>query len=141
MIHISRTNIWRGPRPKDLKVLRDECFHRIISFQSGWYELLTETKRERQFPCDFGLKFYDLGSSDIFPPDKRTVETALELLQRGGKTYVHCLSGVDRTGFIIAVYRMKIQGWDFERAHDEWVKLGRHFWFFWWKRELKKYAP
>ena len=138
-IKISR-EIYRGPRPENLEVLRRELHvDTIISLQSGWYQLAYEDRYERQFPADFGIKHYDLGSSDIWPPEPWVVEKALSLMQQDRVIYLHCLSGVDRTGFIAAVYRMRVQGWSFESAVAEWKNIGRHPWFFWWEKELKKY--
>jgi len=132
--------IYRGPRPHDLHYLRLRYeVDTIISLQSGWYQLLNDDLYERQFPSDYGIKHYDLGSSDIWPPEPWLVHKCLDLMTQERTIYLHCKSGVDRTGFICAVYRMVIQGWSFEDAHKEWVKLGRHPWFFWWKYVLKKY--
>ncbi len=139
MIKINQ-EIYRGPRPKDLKTLRRFGIDTIISLQSGWFQLLNEDKYERQFPSDFGIRHYELGSSDIWPPEPWVVEKCLFLMKQERCIYMHCKSGVDRTGFIAAVYRMRVQGWSYNAAVAEWIDLGRHPWFWWWGRELKKYA-
>lgn len=33
--------------------------------------------------------------------------------------YVHCLLGNDRTGLMVALYRVYVEGWTPQRAHDE----------------------
>lgn len=133
--------LWRGPRPKDLNELVQLGFENIICLESGWYELLSSSKRERQFPCELGLNYYDMGLSDITPPSQFDAGFIIQKInQLKGKTYIHCLTGVDRTGFICAVYRMKFQDWTFEQAHKEFVDMGRHWWFAWWKYELKKWG-
>ena len=38
--------------------------------------------------------------------------------------YVHCTEGVDRTGLIIALYRVIEQGWAPKDAHDEMMAHG-----------------
>ena len=134
--------LWRGQRPKDLNDLRNAGIQRIISLQSGIFELLHNDLVERQFPCEFGMEQYDLKSSDIKPPEPWAVRKFLELMMFNSKpTYIHCLHGVDRTGFMCAVYRMRFQGWSYERALDEWKALGRHPWYWWWERTLKKWEP
>ncbi len=40
--------------------------------------------------------------------------------------YVHCQQGVDRTGWMVAVYRMVIQGWNKDDAIGEMKSFGFH---------------
>lgn len=135
------TNLWRGPRPTDLQPLQDQVFVRIISLESGVYDLFHADRVEQQFPCEYGMAQYDLKCSDISPPSDWVVLKFLALMKFGLKTFLHCLSGVDRTGFLCAVYRMRVQGWTYEAALAEWKKLGRHPWYFFWEPALKRWAP
>lgn len=134
--------LWRGPRPNDLEELRRLGIERIISLQSGIYELFADDRYERQFPSDFGMEHYHLASSDFTPPEPWVVAKFLELVTKDPKpTFLHCLSGVDRTGFLSAVYRMRVQGWSYEDAKAEWIAVGRHVWYYWWESSLKKWNP
>jgi rhodanese/phosphatase family protein len=135
-------SLWRGPRPTNLNELVGLGIKRIISLESGIYDVFHPGEPlERQFPCEFGMDQYDLKSSDFRPPERWAVKKFLNLTTVNPKpTFVHCLSGVDRTGFMCAVYRMVVQRWAFERALSEWKALGRHPWYFWWGRELKTWA-
>ncbi len=139
MLHVDR-NCFRGPRPKDLKELRvDYGIDTIIDLESGVYDLLRGV--EQQFPADFGMSYYHMPCSDILPPTKACVEKAINLMADVDRhVFIHCLSGVDRTGFVCAVYRMRIQNWGYNAALEEWIKLGRHKWYFYWEPALKKYA-
>lgn len=132
-------NLYRSARPKDLQPLKDLGFTILISLESGMYEMVSDTKREHQFCPDFGIKEYDLHSSIITAPEEWRVNKFLEIVAKGEKTLVQCLSGVDRTGFMCAVYRMRVQGWSFDRAHLEWLNLGRHFVYAEWTNDLKKW--
>lgn len=38
--------------------------------------------------------------------------------------FVHCMQGQDRTGVIIALYRVLYEGWAPKDAHDEMMALG-----------------
>ena len=44
-----------------------------------------------------------------------------------GPYLVHCQHGADRTGTMVAMYRMVIQGWSREKAVDELVNGGYGF--------------
>lgn len=136
--HVDR-NCFRGPRPGDLKALRfDFNIDTIIDLESGIYDLVNGVSP--QFPSDFGMAHYHMPCSDFLPPSDAYVAKSLDLMSDvNRKTYIHCLSGVDRTGFVCAVYRMKVQGWSYGDALHEWIARGRHPWYFIWDRALKKY--
>ncbi|MFH1260278.1 MAG: dual specificity protein phosphatase family protein [Elusimicrobiota bacterium] len=40
--------------------------------------------------------------------------------------FIHCQHGADRTGTMVAVYRMYVQGWTYEKALSELPKFGFH---------------
>lgn len=62
----------------------------------------------------------DAGSASI----KDLIE-ALKIIQTAPKPIlIHCWHGSDRTGFIIAGYRMVMQGWSAEKAIEELRKGG-----------------
>ncbi|MDR0477802.1 MAG: tyrosine-protein phosphatase [Desulfobulbaceae bacterium] len=62
-------------------------------------------------------------------PEEEDVVRAMRALMddRGGPYLVHCMRGADRTGMIIAAYRMVVQGWSHEAAIDEMVNGGYGF--------------
>jgi protein-tyrosine phosphatase len=131
--------LFRGPRPNSLKELRDAGIETIISLESGVYELFHDDEFEREYPSDFGMRHYDLPCSDVFPPEESTVQKAISIALRGNKTYIHCLSGVDRTGFVVAAYQMQVGGRAYRFAYEEWKRMGRHWWFDWWRFALKRW--
>ncbi len=140
MIEMIPNELWRSARTKDLNILKKKGIKRLIDFQTGAYEFFHEDKREYQQPADFGILYYPLPCSNFSPPERRVVKKVLSLLETPLPTLMHCALGEDRTGFVAAVVRMVKQGWSYERAHDEWVRLGRKFYYSWWKYELQGYA-
>ena len=138
MIHVAN-NLWRGPRPNP-KDLLDAGINKIISLESGIYELAHDDRYENWYPTDYGVEFYDIGCSDFLPPEPEKVLKVMDIIMGSSqKIYIHCLAGKDRTGFMCAVYRMKLCGWSYEQAIDEMDRLGFHWWYFWWKPFLKIY--
>ncbi len=145
MIKVTES-LYRGPRPKDLRDLIALGFQRVIDLQTGAEDFFTDSLYEAQLAAKRAdpslyseIEVVYLHCSDIFPPTHAHVEAFLLLTSNGKKTLVHCHSGVDRTGFLCAVYRMAKLGWPYSVAYKEWVNLGRHFWYDWWKYTLKAY--
>lgn len=135
--------LFRGPRPKTCADLQKLKFIDIVRIEEGFRDFFYNDVYENEIPKDFGINRSDFRLSNFFPPTENQVKNIISLLNflehHGQKTYLHCFSGVDRTGYIAAVFRMFFQGWSYEDAYTEWVKLGRHWWLDWWKYSLKKW--
>lgn len=136
------TNLWRGPRPHSLSELKDQGFNRMIDLEYGFENLFGYFEYDLyEVQCkdtdDIIPNSYFLRWSDLWPPTKRQINGCLNLIISHQRTYIHCLSGVDRTGVACMAYRIRAQGWDFDKAYAEWVSLGRHWWYAWWKYLLK----
>ena len=54
------------------------------------------------------------------------IESAVKEIKPG--TYVCCLHGQDRTGVVVAFYRLRKCGWSREAAEQEMMELGFHAW-------------
>jgi len=59
------------------------------------------------------------------------VEAVAYLSKAQGKSIVHCLHGSDRTGAVIAGYRIAVNGWSKEKAIDEFEHGGFGYHTFW----------
>lgn len=137
--------LWRGPRPKDIMNLVHDGFERIIVLQSGAENKFTDSLYEAQLRCKLSddayysqIEVIYIPCSNIFPPHRVAIQYCINMLSENCKTYLHCHSGVDRTGVMVMAFRIVYQLWDFKKAHQEWVDEGRHWWFFWWKPFLKR---
>lgn len=135
------THLWRGARPKSLTELKDLGFERMIDLEAGFANLFSDDQYEKDCAIwgRFLSKAWFSKWSDFFPPSSGRISLVVLIMTYStDKLYVHCLSGVDRTGVAAMAYRVRVQGWTFDEAHAEWVKLGRHWRFWWWKYFLKK---
>jgi protein tyrosine phosphatase (PTP) superfamily phosphohydrolase (DUF442 family) len=74
-----------------------------------------------------GIQFVAIPWHCYFPKDRVFAEF-LKLLQENPdkKVFVHCRYGDDRTGMMIAAYRMAVQGWTPDEARREMHKFGFH---------------
>lgn len=60
-------------------------------------------------------------------PSKEDLHEVVNIIEKeiqiGNPIYVHCFQGVDRTGMVIAAYRVIVQKWDPEGAISEWKQV------------------
>jgi protein tyrosine phosphatase (PTP) superfamily phosphohydrolase (DUF442 family) len=83
---------------------------------------------ERKIVTHLGMQYVPLPWHCWFPRDK-TFAQFLTLLRKnpGKKVFVHCRLGDDRTGMMIAIFRMAEEGWSAEKAEKEMEKFGFNF--------------
>jgi len=83
-----------------------------------------------------GMRSIEIPLSTFNNGDKEKVDRVVALLadQANRPVFVHCRQGRDRTGIVVAAYRMKVQGWPLAAAeaemdsfgfNDVWVNLRR----------------
>jgi uncharacterized protein (TIGR01244 family) len=84
-----------------------------------------------------GLRFIHIPLASRGRPDDATVERILQHLTDPANhpLFVHCRRGADRTGTIIACYRIARHGWPAEWARDEASGHGLG----WWQYGMKGY--
>ena len=77
-----------------------------------------------------GLRYFNLPMSEFSKPNDRRVAEALSIITSAENqpVFVHCRRGSDRTGTIIAIYRIEYDGWTSEEAKDEAKRFGLGFW-------------
>lgn len=141
VVYVSQ-NLYRGDRPQnnsDLGILA-LSYHveRIVSLETFWHKLFGWADEGECWTTSWRRIFKSFPMSNIFPPMWEETMTALdaisEVLQHPGATiYVHCFAGKDRTGWVIAGYRVKVEGWPPEKAWAEAIEKGMHWRYWWWK--------
>jgi tyrosine-protein phosphatase SIW14 len=89
---------------------------------------LKRSNREQKYVEQAGLKYYNIPMF-AFLPSKEKFARFLEIVSDPANqpVFVHCEHGADRTGAAVALYRIKIQHWDKEKAIDEMVNGGYNF--------------
>ena len=84
-----------------------------------------------------GLRYFNIPLGRLGRPTDEQVARALSLINapENGVVFVHCAKGQDRTGTIVAVYRLTHDRWTADRATDEAEHYGMKF----WQRGMKGY--
>ena len=95
--------------------------------------------RERAQAESLGMRFIDIPVSGWSPPGNAQVAEFLRLFQQDPtqKIFVHCYFGRDRTGVMVAAYRMAQQNWTADQAVEEMYSFGFHYH---WYPAMKSYV-
>jgi protein tyrosine/serine phosphatase len=85
--------------------------------------------REREQAELLGMRFIDIPVSGWSAPSNAQVAEFLKLFQQDPtqKVFVHCYYGRDRTGVMVAAYRMAQQNWTPDQAVAEMDSFGFHY--------------
>jgi protein tyrosine/serine phosphatase len=117
-------NLFRGGEPSE------EGFRELKALGVSMIIDLRETgpgrQKEEQEVEHLGIKYANVPMPRVSAPSHAEIEQALSLILRGqaAKIYIHCLRGKDRTGTVIACYRIQHDGWQNQRALEEAKEFG-----------------
>ncbi len=86
-------------------------------------------RKEEQMVTAAGMKYINVPMSGLTPPTPAEISRILDILENdtAGAVFVHCKRGADRTGAVIASYRIDHDGWDNSRALREAMSEGMSF--------------
>jgi protein tyrosine/serine phosphatase len=100
------------------------------------------TLEEKTEAAAAGLRYFSVPLPGFGRPSDEQVEKVLALINdaQNWPVFVHCHHGEDRTGTIIAVYRITHDGWTAEQAKKEAKKYGMSRFQFGMKDYIGDYA-
>lgn len=129
--------LYRGgqPEPEGLDALRTLGVEIVVNLNTSQEGI----QQERAAVEARGMRYLSLPWSARSLPQRSQVEEFLRLLRAEPQTtvFVHCRHGADRTGVMVAAYRMAFQGWTPDQALAEMERFKFHgFWY----RHLKHYV-
>jgi protein tyrosine/serine phosphatase len=84
------------------------------------------TETEKQLAQKLGMRYVNIPFPPLSAPKPEQVGGVLKLLVENDSetVFVHCRRGKDRTGTVIACYRIQHDGWPNDRALDEAKQYG-----------------
>jgi len=85
-----------------------------------------------------GMHYVSVPLSGIAAPSDAVVARLLAMLDDGsaGPVFIHCRRGADRTGMVLACYRIAHDGWENRRALEEARSLGMS----WLEKAMQRYV-
>jgi tyrosine-protein phosphatase SIW14 len=120
-------HVYRGAQPTD------EGFQYLAKIGVNTVIDLRETdersKAEEDVVVAAGMKYVNVPMTGLTPPTDAEISRILGFLEDGstGPVFVHCKRGADRTGAVIAAYRIDHDHWQNGRALTEAKSRGMSF--------------
>jgi protein-tyrosine phosphatase len=98
---------------------------------------------EAQLVTSLGMQYVNVAMTGLTPPTLAEITRILALLEDGtaGVVFVHCMRGADRTGAVIAAYRIDHDHWDNSRALKEAMSFGMSFFQLPRQDFIRKFQP
>ena len=121
------SHVYRGAQPSNegLQYLAKLGVKTVIDLR----EADGRSKAEESVVTAAGMKYVNVPMTGLKAPTEAETSRILAILEdeTAGPVFVHCKRGADRTGAIIAAYRIDHEGWDSTRALSEAMERGMSF--------------
>jgi tyrosine-protein phosphatase SIW14 len=100
-----------------------------------------DQNEERQAVTALGMRYVTLPANPFYGPSDSQVAEFLKILQDNPdqKVFVHCTLGADRTGMMVAAYRIALEKWTVDQAYNEMREFHFHTFLYPISRYLKRF--
>jgi protein tyrosine/serine phosphatase len=134
-------HVYRGaqPTPEGFSNLSKLGIQTVIDLREPGDRSATE----RKWVADAGMRYVSVPMYGMSTPSNESVVKVLGMLEdRGaGPVFVHCKRGADRTGGVIACYRIEHDHWKNAQALSEARSLGMSWFQIAIQNYVRKYQP
>jgi tyrosine-protein phosphatase SIW14 len=132
-------HVYRGaqPTPEGLRSLANLGIRTVIDLRGSEH---SEAAEKKIVEAD-GMRYVSIPMRGMSTPTDKQISEALKLMNdaASGPVFIHCRRGADRTGAVIACYRISHDNWDAGRAVDEANKFGMSFFQLAIRRYIARY--
>jgi len=132
------SNIYRGGQPtaEGIRQLAKMGIKTIVDLRDTG-----EARTEAKWASSAGIRFINVPLGSWFRPKDPDVARVLAVIDSkpDQPVFIHCKRGADRTGTMIAVYRISHDAWTADKAIAEAKQFALGWWQFWMKDYIRDY--
>lgn len=129
-------NVYRGAQPlsEGYSTLKRMGIKTVINLRT--------TASEKQAVEAAGMKSVEFPLGVVKDVNPKTVNAIIDVMTNPDNqpVFIHCRQGQDRTGIMVAAYRMKVDGWTLRDAEAEMQSFGFNNIWVELKEFIKEYA-
>jgi protein tyrosine/serine phosphatase len=122
--HQVNENLYRGAQPRrgGLKKLSELGIKTVVNLRGA----SDDTRREQAEAEASGMRYFNIPMSSLGRPTDEQLGRVMAIIdsQENWPVFVHCQRGADRTGVVIAAYRISHEKWTDEQAIAEAKRFG-----------------
>jgi tyrosine-protein phosphatase SIW14 len=120
--------LYRGGQPREggMQKLKALGVNTVINLRDNDEHAVAEAEEAKTV----GLRYFNVPFKRLSRPSDSQITQVLSLIDtnENGVVFVHCNQGWDRTGTVIAIYRISRDEWTDEEAKREARRFGMKFW-------------
>jgi uncharacterized protein (TIGR01244 family) len=159
--HAALSIVWavsvQAPGVPNLHEVNERIYRGAQPTAEGWHSLAKlgiktvidlrqesprSSKAEEQTVEAAGMRYVNVPLSDIWAPSDKQMAKVLALVDDSASpVFVHCRRGADRTGTVIACYRIAHDGWSNREALREATSYGMSWLEFAMQRYVLAFHP
>jgi protein tyrosine/serine phosphatase len=132
--------LYRSAQPREggIKRLHELGINTVINLRGE----SARTRAQEAEARALGLNYFTVSLPNWGRPNDARVTRILEIINapESGQVLIHCRSGVDRTGMIVAIHRMRDEGWTTQQALAEAERNGMRRIQFWMRDYAEDYG-
>jgi protein tyrosine phosphatase (PTP) superfamily phosphohydrolase (DUF442 family) len=133
--------LFRGAQPRagGVQRLAELGINTVINLRGASNTTRAEEVEVRRL----GLNYFNISLPNWGRPQDERMRRILNIIgaPESGLVFVHCKDGVDRTGMVVALHRMKHEGWKTSDAVAEAERSGMRKIQFWMRDYVEDYDP